>query len=657
MTNFTRFLCGVAAVCAMAPADLEARQAPADKPVSELSIEQLMSVEVGTVFGASRYGQRVIDAPAAVSIVTHEEIDRFGYRTLGDVLRGVRGFYVSNDRNYSYLGVRGFSRPGDYNTRVLILVDGHRLNEIVFDSSYIGEDFPIPTGAIERVEVIRGPGSSVYGTTAFFAVVNVVTKAALAIRSLEGTIEGGSLGMRGAEMLFGRVTGANRPLVLAGSVYAAEGEGAVVVPGLGMAYDMDDEQATRGFGAHGFGHWLVKGVYALRKKRIPTGAFVTDPADPRSRTQDARGFLDLSYDRKLRGTGIFFRAAYDHYAYKGTYVYLPEFAGGGNEVSTESSYGDWWTTEAMVSRRVARRHFLTAGVEYRNNFRQDQDAQTVEPEFDHYLSAHGSSQVFAAYAQDEIALSSRFTVTAGLRHDRTADLGSTNVRLAAIYKPADRSALKLLYGSAFRAPNPYELFYYQNPVPLTPERIKTTEAVWEQYAGRSLRTSVSAFFYRAHDLISQMSTGTVGEFVFANLDRARARGIELEMEATWREMHLLASYTHQDVDGGEAHQRLSNSPRNMMRSRVTGPLFRHTLFYGVEGLYTGDRETLRGGVADGVLFGNVTLSTRELSRARLSLTIGNLFNRAYGDPGAEEHPSDIIRQVGRTMRAHLSWRF
>jgi hypothetical protein len=95
----------------------------------------------------------------------------------------------------------------------------------------------------------------------------------------------------------------------------------------------------------------------------------------------------------------------------------------------------------------------------------------------------------------------------------------------------------------------------------------------------------------------------------------------------------------------------------MIRSRITGPLFHHTLFYGVEGLYTGDRQALRGGVADGALLGNVTLSSRELSRARLSITIGNLFNRSYGDPGAEEHPGDIIGQVGRTMRAQLSWRF
>jgi hypothetical protein len=95
----------------------------------------------------------------------------------------------------------------------------------------------------------------------------------------------------------------------------------------------------------------------------------------------------------------------------------------------------------------------------------------------------------------------------------------------------------------------------------------------------------------------------------------------------------------------------------MLRSRVTGPLFRRVLFYGVEGLYTGDRNTLGGAVAEGAFLGNVTITSRELSRARLSVTIGNLLDRAYGDPGAEEHPGDIVEQVGRTVRAQLTWRF
>ena len=74
------------------------------------------------------------------------------------MLRSVRGFYTTYDRNYSYVGIRGFARPGDYNTRVLLLVDGHRLNDGIYDMAPIGTDFPIDVSLIERVEVIRGPG-------------------------------------------------------------------------------------------------------------------------------------------------------------------------------------------------------------------------------------------------------------------------------------------------------------------------------------------------------------------------------------------------------------------------------------------------------------------------------------------------------------------
>jgi outer membrane receptor for ferrienterochelin and colicins len=657
MNTYRRVLLGVAVICGCLPGVVGA-QTTAGEPVSELSLEQLLSVEVGTVFGASRYGQRVIDAPAAVSIITHEEITRFGYRTLGDVLRGVRGFYVTNDRNYSYLGVRGFSRPGDYNTRVLFLLDGHRLNETVFDSAYIGEDFPVPIDAVERIEVIRGPGSSVYGTNAFFAVINIVTKTAAAIGGLEGSIEGGSLGRRGASAMFGKKTRGGMPLVFAGSAAASDGQASIAVPGMGVSRHMDDEQAWKGYGSTARGNWRASGTFSVRKKRIPTGAFGIDLNDHRSRTRDARGFLDLSYDGAWRGTGVFFRTAYDRYAYNGTYAYLPSVDGDSNELGADSSHADWWTSELMLTRRVAKRHFLTAGIEYRNNFRQDQDAETLEPAYDRYLVENRSSQVVAAFAQDEIALTSRFSVTAGLRHDRNGSLGSTNLRLAAIFKPAERSALKLLHGSAFRAPNPYESFYYVNPEPLLPERIRTTEGVWEQYVGKGLRTSVSVFQYHARDLISQRETDISNDgFAFVNVDEATAVGVEVEGEATWRELHMLVSFTTQDVRGGADDERLSNSPRNMLRSRITGPLFGRVLFYGVEGLYTGDRNTLGGAVAEGAFLGNVTITSRELSRARLSLTIGNLFDQSYGDPGAEEHPGDIVGQVGRTFRAQLTWRF
>jgi outer membrane receptor for ferrienterochelin and colicin len=157
-----------------------------------LSIEDLAKMKVESVYGASKFLQKASDAPTSVTVVTAEQIQKYGYRTLADILRSVRGFYVINDRNYSYVGVRGFSRPGDYNARILFLLDGHRVNDNIYDGAYVGTEFPVDVDVIERIEIIRGPHSSAYGTGAFVAVINVITKRGRDLRASEVSTEAGN---------------------------------------------------------------------------------------------------------------------------------------------------------------------------------------------------------------------------------------------------------------------------------------------------------------------------------------------------------------------------------------------------------------------------------------------------------------------------------
>ena len=160
-----------ALVCAvMLPA------AAAAQSLTDLSLEDLMQIDAGQVFGASERLQPSIEAPASVSFITAQEIQRYGYRTLADILRSVRGMYVTNDRNFSYIGTRGFGKPGDYNSRILLLINGHRVNDNIFGQAEIGAEFGLDPATFERVEVIHGPASSIYGDSAFFAVVNVITR-------------------------------------------------------------------------------------------------------------------------------------------------------------------------------------------------------------------------------------------------------------------------------------------------------------------------------------------------------------------------------------------------------------------------------------------------------------------------------------------------
>ena len=100
---------------------------PKTADLTELPLEALMNLEVPTVFAASKIEQKATEAPASATVVTSDEIKKFGYRTLADLLQSVQGFNVSYDRNYDFLGTRGISL-GDANNRVLLLVNGHRIN-------------------------------------------------------------------------------------------------------------------------------------------------------------------------------------------------------------------------------------------------------------------------------------------------------------------------------------------------------------------------------------------------------------------------------------------------------------------------------------------------------------------------------------------------
>src|SRR6202167_5307719 len=144
--------------------------------LADLSLEELMQIDVNSVYGASGFKQKVTEAPASVTIITSEDIQRFGYRTLADILRNVPGFYVTYDRNYSYVGVQGYGLPGQYNSSIALSVDGHRLNDNIYDAALIGTEFPVDVDLIDRIEVIRGPNSSLYIASAFLGVVNIITK-------------------------------------------------------------------------------------------------------------------------------------------------------------------------------------------------------------------------------------------------------------------------------------------------------------------------------------------------------------------------------------------------------------------------------------------------------------------------------------------------
>jgi len=142
-------------------ASQQARAAPVD--LTELSLEQLLAVEVSS---ASKYSQRTTDAPSAVQVISGEDIRLHGWRTLSEALASLPGIYINNDRVYDFLGARGFQIPGDYNTRFLLLVDGQRNNDNIYQQALTGSEGWLDMSVVERIEYIPGPGSAIYGSNA-----------------------------------------------------------------------------------------------------------------------------------------------------------------------------------------------------------------------------------------------------------------------------------------------------------------------------------------------------------------------------------------------------------------------------------------------------------------------------------------------------------
>jgi len=185
--------------------------------------EMVLFQEVPSVSSASKYDQKVTEALSSVSIVTEADIKKYGYRTIADALRSVTGFFVTYDRDYYYIGVRGFGRPTDYNTRILILLDGRRMNDNIYDAAYVGTESVIDIDLVDRIEVIRGPGSSLYGNNALFAVMNILTKRGRDLKGTEVSADAAGLASYKGRVSYGNRFSSGVEALVSGSGYDSKG--------------------------------------------------------------------------------------------------------------------------------------------------------------------------------------------------------------------------------------------------------------------------------------------------------------------------------------------------------------------------------------------------------------------------------------------------
>jgi iron complex outermembrane receptor protein len=650
------------------PGPLPAQDAQARPDLMDMSLEDLVNVPIDSVYGASGYKQKVTEAPASITVITAEEIRRYGYQTLADILRNVPGFYVTYDRDYDYLGERGFGRPGDYNSRILLLVDGHRTNDNIFGQALIGTDFPLDIDLIDRVEVIRGPNSSLYVASAFLGVINIITKPAGKQKDMTASGELASYGTYKSRLTYGHQFRDGLGLILSGSFYDSAGQNLFFqefnspATNYGIAENCDYDESHQAFASLTYGDFRVQGLFGSRQKGIPTASFGDLFNDPAARTVDARGYLDLSYDHKFGSDrGFTGRVYYDNYRYDGDY---PTATGSGSAsvLNKDLSAGQWWGAEFAFSKHLLENQTLILGSEYQDNFQQYQTNFNQQP-FYQYFASQPTSDLWAVYAQDEIRLRHSVTLDLGLRHDQYSTFGgTTNPRAALIYQPFEKTTFKLVYGQAFRPPNAYELYYAGygeegNPH-LQPETVKTTEVVLEQYLQGNLRLLISGYNYPIRGLISQETDPSNGAIVYQNSQQVDLRGVEISLKKESRSgLEAGVSLSLQDANQVGTQTPLTNSPHVLGQSNLSVPLFKRKLFASMDLDYVSRRRTVAGNYVGAYALPDFTLFSRATRHWEVAASLYNAFNQKYGDPGNIGDPEDIIYQNGRNYRLKFTYHF
>ncbi|MCB1956554.1 MAG: TonB-dependent receptor [Rhodocyclaceae bacterium] len=622
----------------------------------DMDLEELSQVRMVTAAG--RFPQKLTEAPSRVTIVTADEIRAFGYRTLADVVRSIRGLYTGYDGSYEIAGTRGISPSGDYNTRLLVMIDGVRITDPVYSQGPVGSEFPIDMALIDRVEFLPGPGSAAYGNNAFMGLLNVITRAPGSEACRAVRLEGGTYGDRGvAALAEGSVGDHARALV---SISRRDRSGPDVRFPAGtfeadddVARGMDRESVNRLFARLDTDDWRFLLVAGERAKHDPTAPFGTIFNDPRM-VQDDR-YLQASARRTVSVSGDTegaLQAFYNRYEFRGDYPtdYPPP------TVNHDYDLGERIGLEGQLRTRHFEGHTLSAWGEWildptiRLINRDLAPAET-------YLDTERSEQSWGVFVQDEIRLAPAWLLNLGLRHDRlSTGQHSANPRLALIHDDGEGRVAKLLYGSAFRAPNAYERFYalddysVANPA-LRAERIRTLEATVEQ-ALASVHLAASVSRSKITDLI-ELVTREDELVQFAN--RAGAHVDAVELEADYRAadgLQLRGSFSHQRAVDDASGDWLANSPRNLLKANAIMPAGGGTRL-GVEARYESGRRTPVGTRTGGFGVLNLTWSGY-WHGVGWSATVRNALDRGYDLPATIDHEPDRLPREGRTLQLGLT---
>lgn len=524
---------------------------PEDEEIRQLmamSLEELMTT---TVTISTNTKQTLSKAPGVVSVITSDDIKATGTTNLMEILQSVPGIYVKANL-FGFKPLISFR--GASGTNVLLMINGAPAKDLVWSPGIFWKG--MPADMIERIEIIRGPGSALYGSDASAGVINVITRTA-------GTIDYSEAGMRLGSFDTGNVWLQHGmrwngfEIALMADVSRTDGHS----PFIRRAYGNSSGQADYGYESQDWHLSVARGNWRMlldhaRHDDVAIGLTGGAVLDPETRANDSLSSLALLYadpefadDWALNGEFRYRDMQYS--SGNGYFEGIPAYANLKQESSAERRLN--FEISAMYS--GVRDHRLRFGGGYVEHdlyaFTQVLDGVSkVIDNGDTYTflptavvpvtstAPHRRKNRYV-FLQDIWSFSQDWELTAGVRYDHYSDFGSTlNPRLALVWQTTNQVTTKLMYGRAFRAPSYLERYVTTAANPpnpeLSPERSKTLELSFAWRATRDLRLGANIYRFERRDVIAP-NPPVSGQF--DNLDRFVTRGIELE--AQWQALSNL----------------------------------------------------------------------------------------------------------------------
>ncbi|HTP26690.1 MAG TPA: TonB-dependent receptor [Anaeromyxobacteraceae bacterium] len=644
--------------------------------IASVDLESLLDLSVEAV---SLRQERSSEASASVFVLTQDDLRRQGFRTLDEVLRSVPGLFVFTDGFYPQVGVRGMGSLGDFTTRILILVDGHPMNNsLAIGESYIGRDLPVPLAAVRRVEVVKGPVGSLYGPTAYLAVVNLVTtggaprnEVAAYGEAAQGAVRGGN----GTAVASGQTK--DLSWLVSGEGYGTRGldesypeltPQTIVGRNQAQSYQSYARLSWRGLAAN-----VSCGDFQRGLASAPWSSLV---GDSRNTLENRTCFAQLSLSRDLsRTVAIDARVAYDHFQYWDEIAYPPPPDGLG--IFKDYGLDQWISGDVHATWQPLSKTRLVAGSTVEAHDTIQHSYGLNDPTVGVGVIAK-SFKTINSYLLLEQALLPSLTLHGGLTfyvHELFGDRVTPKVAL--VWHPTQSDVVKALWSEGFRAPTAGEAYfqdgssYLANPQ-LKPELARSLEIAYERRFSSIASVALSAFQNEYSNLITIVTVPVPGvtdpqtsadyRQMSVNAGAMRLRGADLALTLRWGDVaQAWGGVSVQSLDQVDR----SNFPSWTGNLAVSSRALWHPLVLSLNGSAIAPRAKAptSGAVAGSVpaamvLNAFAALDVPRVSGLTVELGVQNLLDAAAVDPVSGDFaPITAMSQPARTIRAGVRYRF